>query len=144
MADSNNVGFSAAEKAAMKERAKELREAEKLEKNRAAGEAAVNERIAEMPPADRKLAEKVHALVSRVAPELMPRTWYGMPAYTRNGKTLFFFQDAVKFESRYATVGFGDNAALDDGDLWPTSFALVAWSDKVEQELTKLIKRAIS
>ena len=96
MADTKNVRFSAAEKAAMKERAKELREAERMEKNRAAGEAAVNERIAEMPPADRKLAEKVHALVSRVAPELMPRTWYGMPAYTRNGKTLFFFQDAVK------------------------------------------------
>lgn len=144
MAESKNEGFSAAEKAAMKERAKELREAAKIEKNRAAGEAAIVERIAEMAPADKALAEKVHALVSKVAPDLIPRTWYGMPAYSRDGKALVFFQDAEKFGSRYATVGFSDNAALDDGPLWPTSYALTAWNADVEKRLTALVQKAIS
>ena len=139
-----NEGFSDAEKAAMKERAKELREAAKIEKNRAAGEKAIQDRIAEMPPADRQLAEKLHALVSAVAPDLIPRTWYGMPAYSRDGKALVFFQDAAKFEARYATVGFNDNAALDDGPLWPVSYAIVEWTDAVEKQLTALVKKATS
>ncbi len=139
-----NEGFTAAEKAAMKERAKELREAAKIEKNRDAGEEAIQERLAGMPPADRELAEKFHALVGRVAPDLMPRTWYGMPAYARDAKVLTFFQDAAKFEARYATVGFNDTAALDDGIFWPVSFAVIGWNDDVEKQLTTLLAKATS
>ncbi|QTV79151.1 iron chaperone [Microbacterium sp. NIBRBAC000506063] len=143
MADKND-GFSDFEKAAMKERAKELREAAKLEKNRAAGEKALLEKVAEMPDADRVLAEGFHALVSRVAPDLMPKTWYSMPAYARDGKVVTFFQGAAKFEARYATVGFNDAANLDDGVLWPVSFAITAWNDEVEAQLAAVLEKAIS
>lgn len=137
-----STGFSDYEKAAMKERAKELKAEEKRGKSRAAGEAAVQEKIAEMPPAEKALAEKFHALVSAHAPTLDPKTWYSMPAYARDGKVVIFFQAAAKFESRYCTIGFSDQAHLDDGALWPTGFAIVDWNDDVEAQLTALVTQA--
>lgn len=144
MADKKSEGFSDAEKAAMKERAKELREAAKLEKNRAAGEKAIEEKIADMTPEDRSIAEGFHALVAEVAPDLVPKTMYGMPAYARDGKVLVFFQAASKFESRYSSIGFEDRANLDDGAMWPTSFAVTEWSDAVRAEVQRLLEKAIS
>src|SRR6476659_5934843 len=113
-------GFTAAERAAMKERAQEL----KAEARKADGESALLAKIAEMPKADRALAERVHTIVKANAPALMPKTWYGMPAYAKGDKVVCFFQSADKFKSRYATFGFSDQANLDDGAMWPTSFAL--------------------
>ncbi len=138
MAD--NSGFSAEEKAAMKERAKELKAA----KSRAAGEADVLAKIAEMPEADRVLAERIHALVAEHAPQLQPRTWYGMPAYALDGKVVCFFQDAAKFKYRYATLGFQDTAHLDDGDMWATTFAIVAMTPAVEAQIVELLQQALS
>ena len=138
MAD--NSGFSAEEKAAMKERAKELKAA----KSRAAGEADVLAKIAEMPEADRVLAERIHALVAEHAPQLQPRTWYGMPAYALDGKVVCFFQDAAKFKYRYATLGFQDTAHLDDGDMWATTFAIVAMTPAVEAQIVELLHQALS
>ena len=101
------------------------------------------EKIAEMPEPDRRLAERIHAIVQANAPDLMPRTWYGMPSYTRDGKVVCFFQAAAKFDARYATFGFNDTAKLDDGDIWPTSFALKEITPAVEAQLAALVKRAV-
>jgi uncharacterized protein YdhG (YjbR/CyaY superfamily) len=131
-------GFTADERAAMKERAREL----KAEARGADGERAVLAKIAEMPKADRLLAERVHAIVKAVAPGLVPRTWYGMPAYAQDGKVVCFFQSADKFKSRYATLGFSDNANLDTGSMWPTSFALKKLSAAEEKKIRGLVKKA--
>ena len=132
-------GFTAEERAAMRERAQELKAA----KRGADGESDVLAKIAEMPKADRVLAEKVHALVKAAAPELVPRTWYGMPAYAKDGKVLCFFQSAHKFKSRYATLGFSDRASLDAGAMWPTSFALKELTAAEERKVTALVKKAV-
>lgn len=132
-------GFSAEEKAAIKERAKEL----KAQQNREESTRAVLEKIAEMPQPDRGLAEGIHAIVTATAPELTPKLWYGMPAYARDGKPLCFFQGAAKFESRYSTFGFNDIATLDDGPMWAASFAVIELTDAVTQQLTDLVARAV-
>ena len=138
-------GFTAEERAAMKERAAELRAEGKKGAKQADGLQAVLDRIATMAPEDRVLAERVHATVTAAAPELLPKTWYGMPAYANAaGKVVVFFQDAGKFKARYSTLGFNDDAALDDGDMWPTSFALKAWSAAVEDRVTELVRTATS
>ena len=138
-------GFTAEERAAMKERAAELRAAGKKGAKKADGLQAVLDRIAEMAPEDRALAERVHATVTATAPELLPKTWYGMPAYANeDGKVVVFFQDSGKFNYRYSTLGFQDVANLDDGDLWPVSYALQRWSPAVEQKVVELVTAAIS
>src|SRR5450830_1468372 len=138
-------GFSAEERAAMKERAAELRAEGKKGAKRADGLQAVLDRIAEMAPEDRALAERVHVTVTATAPELSPKTWYGMPAYAdADGKVVVFFQDSGKFKYRYSTLGFQDAANLDDGDLWPVSYALHQWSPAVEKKVAELVKAAIS
>jgi uncharacterized protein YdhG (YjbR/CyaY superfamily) len=138
-------GFSADERAAMKERAAELHAEGKKGSKKADGLQAVLDRIAQMAPEDRALAERVHVTVTATAPDLAPKTWYGMPAYAdANGKAVVFFQDAGKFGTRYSTIGFQDNANLDDGDMWPVSYALTKWSQAVEKEVVKLVKSAIS
>jgi uncharacterized protein YdhG (YjbR/CyaY superfamily) len=142
-AQTNAEGFSEAEKAAMKERARELKAEARAGKKRADGEHALLEKIAEMPEPDRVLAERIHAIVSANAPELWPRTWYGMPAYAQDGKVVCFFQGAAKFEARYATLGFNDAANLDEGSMWPVSFALVELTEAEEARITELVKRAV-
>jgi uncharacterized protein YdhG (YjbR/CyaY superfamily) len=138
-----STGFSAEERAAMKERAAELRAEGKKGAKQADGLQAVLDRIAGMAPEDRALAERVHVAVTGTAPQLSPRTWYGMPAYAdADGKVVIFFQDAGKFSSRYSTLGFNDTANLDDGDLWPVSFALKGWSPAVEKKVLDLVKAA--
>ena len=138
-------GFSAEERAAMKQRAAELRAEGKKGAKKADGLQAVLDRIAEMAPDDRALAERVHVVVTSTAPELSPKTWYGMPAYANaDGKIVVFFQDSGKFSYRYSTLGFQDTANLDDGDLWPVSYALMAWSPAVEKTVVGLVKAAIS
>ncbi len=138
-------GFTAEERAAMKERAAELRAEGKKGAKKADGLQAVLDSIAKMEPADRALAERVHVAVTENAPELMPKTWYGMPAYAdADGKVVVFFQNAGKFNYRYSTLGFQDAANLDDGDLWPVAFALQGWSAKVEKRVVELVKAAIS
>jgi uncharacterized protein YdhG (YjbR/CyaY superfamily) len=138
-------GFSAEERAAMKERAAELRAEGKQGAKKADGLQAVLDRIAEMAPQDRALAERVHVAVTATAPELSPKTWYGMPAYaTADGQVVVFFQDAGKFNYRYSTLGFQDAANLDDGDMWPVSYALQKWSPAVERKVVELVKAAIS
>ena len=137
-------GFTAEERAAMKERAAELRAEGTKGAKKADGLQAVLDAIAKMDPEDRALAERVHVIVTGAAPELAPKTWYGMPAYAGpDGKAVVFFQDAGKFKARYATLGFNDTARLDDGDLWPTSFALRAWSPAVEERVAELVRRAV-
>ncbi len=129
----------------MKERAAELRAESKRNAKRADGLQAVLARIAEMTPEDRELAERVHATVTAAAPNLTPKTWYGMPAYANaDGKVVVFFQDAGKFNYRYSTLGFQEAANLDDGDMWPASYALTAWSPAVESRVTELVKAAVS
>ena len=138
-------GLSAEERDAVKQRAKELRDQEKAGKNRAAGEKAVLEAIAEMEPADKVLAEGLHKVVTEVAPDLVPKTYYGMPAYANaEGKIVVFIQAAAKFKTRYATIGFEDRAALDDGELWPIGFAVRKWTPEVEQRVTELVRKAVS
>ena len=138
-------GFSAEERAAMKERAAELRAEGKKGAKEADGLQAVLDRIAEMAPEDRALAERVHVTVTAIAPQLSPKTWYGMPAYANeDGKVVVFFQDAGKFKYRYSTLGFQEAAHLDDGDLWPVSYALQTWSPVVEKKVVELVKAAIS
>jgi uncharacterized protein YdhG (YjbR/CyaY superfamily) len=138
-------GFTAAERAAMKERAAELRAEGKKGAKKADGLQAVLDRIAEMAPDDRALAERVHATVTRAAPDLSPKTWYGMPAYANSdGKVVVFFQDSGKFNYRYSTVGFQDAASLDDGDLWPVAFALRRWSPAVEKRVVALVTSAVA
>src|SRR5437764_1865994 len=132
-------GFSAEERAAMKERAAELRAEGKKGAKEAEGLQAVLDRIAEMAPEDRALAERVHVTVTATAPELSPKTYYGMPAYANeDGKVVVFFQDSGKFNYRYSTLGFQDTAHLDDGDMWPVSYALKNWSPGVEQKVAEL------
>jgi uncharacterized protein YdhG (YjbR/CyaY superfamily) len=138
-------GFSAQERAAMKERAAELRAEGKKGAKKADGLQAVLDRIAEMAPDDRALAERVHVTVTATAPELSPKTWYGMPAYANaDGKVVVFFQDSGKFNYRYSTLGFQDAANLDEGDLWPVSYALQKWSPVVEKKVVELVKAAVS
>jgi uncharacterized protein YdhG (YjbR/CyaY superfamily) len=137
-------GFSAAERAAMKERAAELRAEGKKGAKKADGLQAVLDAIAKMAPEDRALAERVHVTVTETAPDLTPKTWYGMPAYAdADGKVVVFFQDSGKFKYRYSTLGFQDAANLDDGDLWPTSYALQKWTPAVEKQVVELVKAAI-
>ena len=133
--------FSAEERAAMKERAKEVRSAKKAASG-ADAEAEVLAKIAEFPPADRELAERVHTAVLAAAPGLTPRLWYGQPAYSKDGKVLVFFQPASKFKTRYATLGFSDVAALDEGEMWPTYYALASMGDAEEKRIAELVARA--
>lgn len=138
-------GFSAEERAAMKARADELRAEGKKGAKKADGMQQVLDAIAKMAPEDRVLAERVHVAVTSSAPELSPKTWYGMPAYANaDGKVVVFFQDAGKFNYRYATLGFQEAANLDDGDLWPTSYAIRNWSPAAEKTVTDLVKAAVS
>ena len=144
-AKTESDGFSAEERAAMKERAAELRAEGKKGAKKADGLQALLDRIAEMAPDDRALAERVHVSVTATAPELSPKTWYGMPAYTNaDGKVVVFFQDAGKFNYRYSTLGFQDAASLDDGDIWPVSYALKQWSPEVEKKVAELVRVATS
>jgi uncharacterized protein YdhG (YjbR/CyaY superfamily) len=138
-------GFTAEERAAMKARAAELRAEGKKGAKKADGLQAVLDSIAEMAPQDRALAERVHVTVTANAPELSPKTWYGMPAYANSdGKVVVFFQNSGKFNYRYSTLGFQDAANLDDGDLWPVSYALQKWSAVVEKKVAELVKAAVS
>jgi uncharacterized protein YdhG (YjbR/CyaY superfamily) len=144
-ANTQSDGFSAAERAAMKERASELRAEGKKGAKKADGLQAVLDKIAEMAPADRALAERVHVTVTATAPELSPKTWYGMPAYENaDGKIVVFYQDSGKFNYRYSTLGFQDAANLDDGDLWPVAYALKNWSPAVQKKVAELVRAAIS
>jgi uncharacterized protein YdhG (YjbR/CyaY superfamily) len=144
-ATTGSDGFSAEERAAMKERAAELRAEGKKGAKKADGLQAVLDRIAEMAPEDRALAERVHVTVTENAPQLLPKTWYGMPAYANeDGKIVVFFQDSGKFNYRYSTLGFQDAANLDDGDMWPSSYALQQWSPEVEKKIGELVRAAVS
>jgi uncharacterized protein YdhG (YjbR/CyaY superfamily) len=136
-------GFTAEERAAMRERAKELKAEARRGKDRAAGESDLLAKIAEMPKTDREMATRLHAIVTQTAPDLMPKTWYGMPAYATDGKVVCFFQSAAKFGARYATFGFNDTAKLDDGTMWPTSFALKKLTAADEKKLAALVKKAV-
>lgn len=131
--------FTADEKAAMRERAQEL----KAQARKEDGAKAVLAKIAEMPEPDRAMAERLHQIITASAPELSPKTWYGMPAYARNDKIVCFFQSADKFKARYATLGFNDEARLDDGAMWPTSFALVRLNTDVESTVAALVRKAV-
>lgn len=143
-ADVASDGFSAAERAAMKDRAAELRAEGKKGAKKADGLQAVLDAIAKMAPEDRALAERVHVTVTTNAPQLMPKTWYGMPAYANeDGKAVVFFQDSGKFNYRYCTLGFQDLAKLDDGDLWPVSYAVQRWSPAVEKRIAALVRAAL-
>jgi len=137
-------GFSDEERAAMKERAKELKAEARADRDRAAGESDVLAKIAEMPRPDRAMAKRIHAIVTASAPALSPKTWYGMPAYAKDGKVVCFFQSAAKFSARYATFGFSDEANLDKGAMWPTSFALKELTAADEAKIGALVKRAAS
>ena len=136
MSAKKSKGFTAEERAAMRERAKELKSA--------GGENDVLARIAEMPESDRAMAERLHALIKASAPALTPRTWYGMPAYAKDGQIVCFFQSAQKFNSRYATLGFSDEANLDEGAMWPTAFALKKLTAADERRIRALVKKAVS
>jgi uncharacterized protein YdhG (YjbR/CyaY superfamily) len=133
-------GFTAEERAAMKERSRELKAAGK----KADGESDVLAKIAEMQASDRVMAERLHALVKASAPALSPRTWYGMPAYAKDDKVLCFFKPAEKFKTRYATLGFSDKANLDEGAMWPVEFALTAWTGTEQKRISELVKKAMS
>jgi uncharacterized protein YdhG (YjbR/CyaY superfamily) len=144
-AQTESDGFSAEERAAMKKRAAELRAESKKGANKAGGLQSVLDSIAAMAPEDRALAERVHVTVTATAPDLSPKTWYGMPAYANaDGKVVVFFQESGKFKYRYSTLGFQDVANLDDGDLWPVSYALQKWSAVVEKKVVELVKAAVS
>ncbi len=138
-ATQKSEGFTAEERAAMRERAKE----QKAEAQRADGERAVLAKIAEMQGSDRAMAERLHEIVKANAPDLLPKTWYGMPAYAKDGKVVCFFQSAQKFDSRYATLGFSDEANLDEGAMWPTSFALTELTATEEAKIGALVKKAV-
>jgi uncharacterized protein YdhG (YjbR/CyaY superfamily) len=139
--DKRSSGFTAEERAAMKERVREL----KSERGgKADGESEVLAKIAAMGDSDRALAERFHAIVTASAPELVPRTWYGMPAYAKDGKVICYFRDARKFKERYAMFGFNDRAKLDDGAMWPVAFALKELTPAVEERIRALVKKAVS
>jgi uncharacterized protein YdhG (YjbR/CyaY superfamily) len=137
-------GFTDEEQAAMRERAQELKAEARASKSRADGESEVLAKIAEMPGPDRAMAERLHAIVKASAPALSPRTWYGMPAYAKDGKVVCFFQSAQKFKTRYATFGFSDKANLDEGAIWPTAFALKELTAADEARIAALVKKAVS
>jgi uncharacterized protein YdhG (YjbR/CyaY superfamily) len=137
-------GFTDEERAAMKERAQELKAEARANKDRAAGESALLAKIAEMPEPDRVMAERLHAIITASAPALSPKTWYGMPAYAMDGKVVCYFQSAHKFKSRYATFGFSDTANLDEGAMWPTSFALKELTAADEERIRALVEKAVS
>lgn len=138
------TGFTAEERAAMKARARELKAEARANKTRDEGEQDVLSRIAEMPEPERAMAMRIHEIVTTTAPMLFPKTWYGMPAYARDGKVVCFFQSAQKFGARYATFGFTDSAKLDDGAMWPTSFALTNLTDAEAEKIAALVKKAVS
>jgi uncharacterized protein YdhG (YjbR/CyaY superfamily) len=137
-------GFTAEERAAMKERARELKAEARTKKDKAAGERDVLAKIAEMPEPDRGMAERLHAIIKASAPVLSPKTWYGMPAYAKDGTVVCYFQSAHKFNARYATFGFNDTANLDEGAMWPTSFALKELTASEEARISALVKKAVS
>ena len=139
-----DTGFTAEERAAMKARARELKAEAKAAQSREAGDRAVRDALAELPEPDRTLGEGLHALVTDAAPMLMPRLWYGMPAYARDGKIVCFFQAAAKFNARYATFGFTDQATLDDGPLWPTAFAITSLEDAEAAQIRALVAKAVA
>jgi len=144
MGAKRSEGFTAEERAAMRERAKELKAEERANKNRAAGESDLLAKISEMPEPDRAMAERLHEIVKASAPALSPKTWYGMPAYVnKDGKVVCFFQSAQKFNTRYATFSFSDKANLDEGAMWPTSFALKELTAAEEAKIGALVKRAV-
>ncbi len=140
MSAKKSKGFTAEERAAMKERAKE----QKAEAQKADGERSVLAKIAEMQESDRAMAERLHAIIKGSAPDLSPKTWYGMPAYAKDGKVVCFFQSAQKFNTRYATFSFSDKANLDEGAMWPTSFALKELTATEEAKISALVERAVS
>ncbi|HEY0670994.1 MAG TPA: DUF1801 domain-containing protein [Longimicrobiales bacterium] len=140
----NAKGFTAEERAAMKERVRELKVEARANKDSAEGEKDLLAKIAEMQGSDRAMAERIHAIIKTNAPTLSPRTWYGMPAYARDGKVVCFFQSAQKFKARYATLGFSDEAKLDDGAMWPTAFALKEITAADEAKIIALVKKALS
>ena len=144
MSPKKETGFSAEERAAMKERTKELKAEERANKDRAAGESDLLAKIAEMPEHDRLMATRIHEIIKAEAPALWPKTWYGMPAYAKDGKIVCFFQSAAKFNARYATFGFNDTANLDEGAMWPTSFALKELTPAEEARISALVKKAVS
>lgn len=137
-------GFTADEQAAMKERVRELKAEARANQDRAAGESDVLAKIASMKEPDRRMAKRLHAIITANAPELSPRTWYGSPAYAKDGKVVCFFQDAQKFKTRYATLGFSDAANLDEGTIWPTSYALKELTATTEARIVALVKKAVS
>ena len=137
-------GFTDEEKAAMKERAKELKAEERANKDRAAGESDLLAKIAEMPEPERTMAKRLHEIITASAPALSPKTWYGMPAYAKDGKVVCFFQAASKFNTRYATFGFQHDANLDEGEMWPVAFALKALTATEEERISALVKKAAS
>jgi uncharacterized protein YdhG (YjbR/CyaY superfamily) len=139
-----SAGFSDEERRAMKERAKELKAEARANKNRADGERDLLAKIAEMPEPDRAMAGRIHEIVTASAPDLWPKTWYGMPAYARNGKVVCYFQSGARFDSRYATFGFNDTANLDEGAMWPTSFALTELTPAAEETIAALVRKAVS
>ena len=144
-ATAGSDGFSADERAAMKERAAELRAEGKKGAKKADGLQALLDRIGQMAPEDRVLAERVHMTITANAPDLEPKTWYGMPAYANaDGKVVVFFQESGKFNYRYSTLGFQDAANLDDGDMWPVAYALMGWSPQVQKRITELVRAAVS
>ena len=143
-ASKTSTRFTEDERAAMKERARELKAEARANQDREAGEHELLAKIAEMPKADRVMAERFHAIVTASAPALSPKTWYGMPAYARDGKIICFFKSADKFKSRYATLGFEESANLDDGVMWPTSFALTELTAAEEKKIAALVKKAVS
>ena len=142
--DKKFEGFTDEERGAMKERAKELKAEARANKNKADGESDVLAKIAEMPEADRAMAERLHAVVKASAPALTPKLWYGMPGYAKDGKVVCYFQAAQKFKERYATFGFNDTANLDEGTMWPTSFALKELTAAEEARIGELVKRGVS
>jgi uncharacterized protein YdhG (YjbR/CyaY superfamily) len=142
--DKKSKGFTDDERAAMKERAKELKAEARANKNKAEGESDVLAKIAEMPEPERAMAKRLHEIIKASAPALSPKTWYGMPAYAKDGKIVCFFQSAQKFNSRYATFGFNDTANLDEGAMWPTSFALKELTATEEARIAALVKKAVS
>ena len=137
-------GFTDEERAAMKERAQELKAEARASKGKGDGESDLLAKIAEMPKADRDMAKRLHAIVKANAPSLTPKTWYGMPAYAKDGKVVCFFQSAQKFNARYATFGFSDTANLDEGAMWPTSFALKELTPAAEERIGALVKQAVA
>ena len=141
--DKTSKGFTAEERAAMKERAKELKAEARANKDKAEGESDVLAKIAEMTEPDRAMGERLHAVIKASAPALSPKTWYGMPAYARDGKVVCYFTSADKFKSRYATFGFNDDANLDEGTMWPTAFALTELTAADEARIGALVKKAV-